>query len=138
MDAKKILEFIDNNEIQFEEVNHGDEKIKELYRFDQPLSENGGLKFLAASFWRMLSDNTSTILNVSSVNLIVTIGYFFLSRDEDHFLLSCLGVAITYYKFFHSSFLESIGEKVGINCSKEYGAKLYQSMINTFYTGIAI
>lgn len=135
MDAKRIINFLDKNDIQFEEVNRGDQKLKTLYRFDEENYDNDFASQLK-TFVGLLLANFSCILTVSSSHVMITLGYFFISRETDLQLQAAMGIAVTYYKFFHTAFIESIGEKVGINCSKEYGAKLYQSMVNTFYKGI--
>lgn len=138
MDARRIVEFIDKNEIVFEEVNNGDSKLKALYLLEETLKDGSWSPYFL-TFFTVLSDKASTILSVLAPTLQITIGYFIFSRDETNLETFCaLGIAVTYYKLFHTGFVECIAEKVGITCSTEYGAKLYQGMINSFFLGLAL
>ena len=137
MDAKQILDFIEKNDIQFEESNRGDHKVRKLAKFQDVQLEND-YRSQFKTFTGLLKDNLSSILVSSSSTIMVTIGYFFLSRTTDLKLQSAMGISVTYFKFFHGAFTTSVGEKMGINCSREYGGKFYQSMINTLYKGIVM
>lgn len=139
MEADAIKKYIQNfGDIQFEEVLGADDKLNILYKFDEPWTKGENLSNLVKSFLSIIWENISVIFQTTAPVFLITVGYICLAGHNDHFLQASIGVALTYYKIVHFAWAAAVSDKVAMASAKEYGAKLYQSMINTFYMGMGL